>query len=154
MPLYGRMILERTPLPAFREADLRVCVIEDQRDMREGFADLISAAPGFICSGAYASMEEALAEMAHHTLPDVALVDLELPGMSGLEGIRLFHDRWPSLSVLILTVHGDPRRVFSGLCVGANGYLLKSASPNRLLLAIQESACGGCRFPRRWPGTC
>jgi DNA-binding NarL/FixJ family response regulator len=97
---------------------ITVGVVEDQREIREGLAALIGGTPGYRCTAAFPSMEEALAGLARHP-PHVALVDLGLPGMSGLEGIRALKSRFPDLLVLVLTVYDDDERIFEAMCAGA-----------------------------------
>jgi DNA-binding NarL/FixJ family response regulator len=87
-------------------------------------------------------MEDAI-ERIGRDLPDTVLVDLGLPGMSGIEGIRLLHPRYPDLRFLVLTVFDDDRRVFDAICAGAYGYLLKNSTPARIIEAIQEIHHGG-----------
>src|SRR5262245_55437342 len=87
-------------------------------------------------------MEEAVAALAAEP-PSVLLVDLELPGMSGIEGIRLLKERHPALLLLVLTVYDDDDRIFHAICAGACGYLLKKTPPARLLEAIIEAVEGG-----------
>jgi DNA-binding NarL/FixJ family response regulator len=99
-----------------------VAVIEDQEDIREGLAVLIGSTPGFRCVGAYRSMEEALPGIARRP-PAVALLDIGLPGMSGLDGIRPIRERQPTIQILMLTVYEDDDRIFNALCAGATGYL-------------------------------
>src|SRR5207245_9597456 len=94
------------------------------------------------CTGAYGSMEEALLKIGR-ALPDVALVDIGLPGMSGIEGIALLKERHPKLLLLMLTVYEDDERIFSALCAGASGYLLKKTPPARLLESLREAVAGG-----------
>ncbi len=125
---------------------IRVCLVEDQGDIRQGLAELLSEEDGFACDAAFHSMERLLEYLAGKpaaSLPQVALIDLGLPEMSGLEGIRELREHWPSISPLVLTVHGDDGRIMDALCAGANGYLLKNTPPRRLLEAITESAAGG-----------
>jgi DNA-binding NarL/FixJ family response regulator len=121
---------------------IRIAIIEDQREIREGLASLIDTTDGYRCTGRYASMEEALARIGHE-LPDVALVDIALPGISGIEGTRLLKERYPNLLVLILTVYDDDDRIFEALCAGACGYLLKKTPSERLLESLQEAMNGG-----------
>jgi DNA-binding NarL/FixJ family response regulator len=123
-------------------ATVEVIVVEDERDIREGLATLIDGAPGFRCSGSYASMEEALAETRAMN-PALALIDIDLPGISGIEGLGRLLCQWPSVHPLILTVHDDDDRILRALCAGANGYLLKSTSRTRLLESLAEAAAGG-----------
>jgi len=121
---------------------IRAAIIEDEREIREGLALLIGETEGFICSGSFRSMEEALQGIAID-LPDVALVDIGLPGMSGIEGIRLLKQRHPQLSLLMLTVYDDDDRIFEALCAGASGYLLKKTPPSRLIDSLREAVEGG-----------
>jgi DNA-binding NarL/FixJ family response regulator len=121
---------------------IRVAIVEDQREIREGLALLIGASPGFRCVGAWRTMEEAVAAVRAGP-PDVLLVDLELPGISGIEGIRLLKEQHPALLLLVLTVYDDDDRIFHAVCAGACGYLLKKTPPARLLEAISEAAGGG-----------
>lgn len=123
-------------------ARTRVVIIEDQREVREGLSSLIDGAPTCVCAATYRTMEEALDDVARVT-PNVVLADLNLPGMSGIEGIRVLRERYPDLPILALTVYDDNDRVFDALCAGASGYLLKSTPPARLLDSLQEAVDGG-----------
>src|SRR5262249_35497451 len=118
------------PPPA--PAPIRVAIIEDQREIREGLALLINSTAPYRCIGLYRSMEEALAG-SEHEQRDVVWVDFGLPGMSGLEGIRRLKAEYPKLLLLMLTVYDDDERIFEALCAGACGYLLKKPPPVRLL---------------------
>jgi DNA-binding NarL/FixJ family response regulator len=121
---------------------ITVGVIEDQPEIREGLAALIGGTPGYRCTGAFQSMEDALATIDQRQ-PMVALVDLGLPGMSGIEGIRALKARFPQLLVLVLTIYDDDARIFDAICAGACGYLLKKTAPARLLESIKEVVDGG-----------
>jgi DNA-binding NarL/FixJ family response regulator len=121
---------------------LTVVVIEDCRDIREGLQMLIGGTPGYRCVGAFQSMEEALARTDDAT-PRVILVDIGLPGMTGIEGIPLLRARWPAASVLVLSVYEDDERIFAALCAGACGYLLKKTPPARVLESLREAVEGG-----------
>jgi DNA-binding NarL/FixJ family response regulator len=122
--------------------EIRVAIVEDQRDIREGLALLIGGARGFACTGSYASMEEAIPRL-RASPPDVVLADIGLPGMTGIEGIRLIKEKQPELVALVLSVFEDDRRIFDALCAGASGYLLKKTPPKRLLEGIREVVSGG-----------
>ncbi len=121
---------------------LKVALVEDHREIREGLAALIGGTPGYRCTGAFRSIEEALGPIERDP-PQVALVDVGLPGMSGIEGIPLLKQRCPGLAVLMLTVYGDDERIINAVCAGACGYLLKKTPPARLLDCLQEVAAGG-----------
>ncbi len=121
---------------------LGVAIVEDLPGIREGLALLIGGTPGYRCTAAFGSMEQALARIGAD-VPNVALVDLGLPGMDGIEGIRILHERYPEVALLTLTVYEDDRRILGAICAGATGYLLKKTPPARLLEAIREAAAGG-----------
>jgi DNA-binding NarL/FixJ family response regulator len=121
---------------------LKVGIIEDQPKIREGLRSLIDGTEGYCCVGSFGSMEEALAKIDRE-LPNVLLVDIGLPGMSGIEGIRRLKDQHPGLAMLMLTVYDDDRRIFDALCAGACGYLLKKTPPARLLECLKEVVDGG-----------
>src|SRR5262245_9977351 len=121
---------------------VKVAIIEDQEKIRAGLAALISGTSGFACTGVWSSMEEALTSL-DAVSPDIALVDIGLPGMSGIDGIRLMKERRPRLALLVLTVYEDEDRIFGALCAGACGYLLKGTPPGRLIESLREAMDGG-----------
>lgn len=123
-------------------APIKVALIEDRREIREGLAMLINGTDGFRCTGSYGSMEEALQKISFQ-LPDVVLSDIGLPGMSGIEGIRILKERYPQMLLLMLTIYDDDERIFDAMCAGATGYLLKKTPPARLLESLREIATGG-----------
>jgi DNA-binding NarL/FixJ family response regulator len=119
-----------------------VLIVEDQRDIREGLARLIDRAAGFRCVGRYRSMEAALAGRLSDP-PTVALLDIGLPGMSGIAGIEPLKARYPTVLVLMITVHDDDERIFEAMCAGACGYLLKKTPPEKLVESVREVVAGG-----------
>jgi DNA-binding NarL/FixJ family response regulator len=121
---------------------IRTAIVEDERQIREGLTTLINRTNGYRCTGSFRSMEEAL-EGIKYEVPDIALCDIGLPGMSGIEGIRILKERYPQLEVLMLTVYDDDDRIFDALCAGASGYLLKRTSSARLLEGLREAVTGG-----------
>lgn len=121
---------------------IKVAIIEDQRDVREGLAVLINGSAGFRCVASFRTMEAALRSL-EDSLPDVVLTDIGLPGMNGVEGIKVLKARHPDLPILALTVYDDDEDVFDALCAGASGYLLKNTPPARLLESLNEVAQGG-----------
>lgn len=128
--------------PSTTPAEVKVAIIEDQRKLREYLAVLINGSDGFRCTGSFRSMEEVLARIGSD-LPDVALVDIGLPGMDGIEGIRILKERYPKMILLVHTVYDGDERIFDALCAGASGYLLKKTSPTRLLESLREAVSGG-----------
>jgi DNA-binding NarL/FixJ family response regulator len=122
--------------------DIKVLLVEDQRDVREGLFALINGSTGFHCLGAFRTMEEAL-RAVDKELPDVVLTDVGLPGMSGIDGTRILKQTHPELPVVALTVYDDDEDVFSALCAGATGYLLKNTPPAKLLESLKDVVSGG-----------
>jgi DNA-binding NarL/FixJ family response regulator len=132
-----------TASPAEPDAPtVSVAVIEDHREFREYLAALISGTEGFESTGSFRSVEEALPKISAK-VPDVVLIDIGLPGMNGIEGIRLLKERHPNVLFLTLTVHDDDERIFDSLCAGASGYLLKKTKPAQLIESVKEAAQGG-----------
>ena len=121
---------------------IKVAIIEDQRDIRECLTFLINGTEGYSCTGSFRTMEEAVDKIGHQ-LPDVVLSDIGLPGMNGIEGIRILKERYPSLLMLMLTVYDDDERIFDAMCAGASGYLLKKTPPARLIESLREAVQGG-----------
>ena len=121
---------------------IKTAIVEDMRDIREGLTTLINFTAGFSCTGSYRSMEEAIPKISA-MVPDVLLSDIGLPGMDGIEGIGILKEKFPTMTVLMLTVYDDDERIFDALCAGASGYLLKRTPPAKLLENIREAVSGG-----------
>lgn len=124
------------------EDTIKVAIIEDQQVLREGLAFLLDSTEGFRCTGCFGSVEQAV-EKIDGDLPQVVLVDIGLPGMSGIQGIRILRERWPDLLLIMLTVYEDDQKIFDALCAGASGYLLKRTAPARLVESLREVTSGG-----------
>jgi len=120
---------------------MQVTIVEDVKELREGLAYLIGHTGGFQCTATFASIEDLLD--AHISRPDVILLDIGLPGMSGIEGIPLLTKRWPASSIVMLTVFGDDVRITQAICAGAHGYLLKKTPPAKIIEALQQVLDGG-----------
>jgi DNA-binding NarL/FixJ family response regulator len=121
---------------------IKISIIEDQRDMRESLVACLDQAPGIRCVGAYASGEEALRSLPKGE-PDVVLMDINLPGMSGIECVARLKERLPKVQVLMLTTYDDGDLIFDSLRAGAHGYLLKNVPQAELLQAVQQVQMGG-----------
>lgn len=121
---------------------IRVLIVDDQELFRESLKVVLSVSPGVEVIGAASGVQEAL-KSAANLQPDVVLMDIRMPGMDGVEGTRLFKERWPDMKVVVLTTFDDDEYVFGALKNGASGYLLKGSSVSELSKAIQIVHEGG-----------
>ena len=121
---------------------INVVIIEDNEQYRNGLTQLIDGTPGYYCVGAFADCEKALPQICD-LLPDVILMDIGLPGMSGIEGLKAIKPLFPEIEILMLTIYEDDDQVFQSLYAGASGYLLKKTPPAEILEAISEIHSGG-----------
>jgi DNA-binding NarL/FixJ family response regulator len=121
---------------------IKVAIIEDNNTIREGLAALINGTGGYSCVGSYGDCESFLSKLPS-TEVDVVLMDIGLPGMSGIDGIAKAKKIKPELNILMLTVYEDSQSVFKALCAGACGFLVKKTPPSRLLDAIKDAYEGG-----------
>ena len=125
-----------------RDLDISVAIIEDDETIREGYAYLIGNTPGYKIAGTYNSSEEALKKIVHDD-PDVILLDVELPGISGIDALPKLKKLVPEAHILILTVYEQELLIFRALGNGAAGYLTKNTPPEKIVAAIQEVMEGG-----------
>jgi DNA-binding NarL/FixJ family response regulator len=131
-----------SPSTGSTPSPVKVVVVEDHRELRDYISFMINSAEGYRCTGSYRTMEEALQKIPGD-LPDVMLSDIGLPGMSGIEGVKILKARYPQLLILMITVYDDDDRIFDALCAGASGYLLKKTAPAKLLDSLKEAMGGG-----------
>jgi DNA-binding NarL/FixJ family response regulator len=121
---------------------IRVALVEDKRVIREGLGEILGRSDGLECVGAYASVEQALPGLERAPC-DVLLLDIHLPGMSGVEGVRAVRERFPKTRVLMLTVYDEEEKVFDSIRNGASGYLLKKTPPRQIAEAVRQAVEGG-----------
>ena len=121
---------------------IKVAIVEDNEKIREGLATLIDGSEGFQCSATYETAEEALRYLPAYK-PDVVLMDIQLPKMSGIECVEKLKERCPNTQVMMLTVYEDDEKVFQSLVAGATGYILKRTPPAELMQAIRDIHEGG-----------
>jgi DNA-binding NarL/FixJ family response regulator len=119
-----------------------VAIVEDDAVVRQSLVSLIDEAPGHRCLGAFATGEEALVQVPR-LYPDVVVMDIHLPRISGIECTRRLREKLPNVAVLMLTVYEDSESIFEALRAGAKGYLLKRAVATDLLRGIQDVKEGG-----------
>ena len=122
--------------------NITVSIVEDDEEIRESLAMLISGTPGFECLTTYEDCESSFNGIVEER-PDVVLMDIGLPGMSGIEGIKLLKQKLPELDILVISIRENDKTVFDALCNGASGYLIKETPPARILEAIREVKNGG-----------
>ena len=126
---------------------ISVSIVEDHTPTREAFLILLNGAPGFRCASSHHTAEDALENLPLQNT-NVVLIDIGLPGMSGIELVSRIKERESTVLILMLTVHTDTERVFASLQAGADGYLLKRTPPAQVLEAIAEVRSGGAPMSR------
>src|SRR6266496_131477 len=122
--------------------DIRVAIFEDNKLVRDALEAILNGTPGYSCSGAYADAQ-LLSSRIKSSNPDVILMDIEMPGMSGIDATRIIAQEFPDVKVLIQTVFNDSEKIFQALSAGASGYVLKNDPPHKYLEAITEVYNGG-----------
>ncbi|MCX6182974.1 MAG: response regulator transcription factor [Bacteroidetes bacterium] len=120
----------------------RIVIIEDNKDIREAFTLLLNLRDDFLVVNAYSNCEDALKNIEEDA-PHIVLMDIDLPGMSGIEGTKIIKKNLPSANIIIITVFENGKTVFDALCAGATGYLTKNSDKDRLMSAIDEVIKGG-----------
>lgn len=121
---------------------IKVAIVEDNKSFREGLAGIVEASPGFSLSGSYANANSIVKDLSA-SLPDVVLMDIQMPGTSGIEAVKQLKQKFPELKVIIQTVFEDNDNILNAICNGASGYILKTSSPADYLSAIQDVHSGG-----------
>jgi len=120
-----------------------IWVVEDNAHFRRTIQWLVNRIPGMKCSQAFETCEEAIALLEQAESPDVILLDINLPGINGIQGIESIKNLSPETFIIILTVYDDNDKVFDALCAGASGYLLKDSAPEKIIDSIEEALAGG-----------
>src|ERR1700685_1608895 len=124
-----------------------VIVVEDDKGLRDQLLRILESASDIKCLGAFSSCEEALPKIFEKP-PDVVLMDIRLPGMSGIQGVSEIKKTLPDMLIIMVTIYEDSERIFRALKAGANGYLVKSSPPEQLLAAIHDVSTGGAPMSR------
>ncbi|HSD64173.1 MAG TPA: response regulator transcription factor [Ignavibacteriaceae bacterium] len=124
------------------ENKVKIIIVEDDEIIRESFVSLINESGRFLCTEAYEDCETALKYFKRED-PDIVLMDIELPGISGIEGIKKIKKLKPETDIIVITVHSEDDKVYDALCAGANGYLIKNISPQKLIDSLEELYRGG-----------
>lgn len=122
--------------------NIKVAIFEDNNRLRKGLQQLIAGTKGFECVGSFPNCNDVLNNVNEST-PDVVLMDIQMPGMSGIEAVRLIKENFPDVKILMETIFEEDEKIFASICSGAEGYILKNTPPASLLQSIREIYEGG-----------
>ncbi len=120
----------------------RVAIFDDNDKRRDGLQMLIDLTEGLVCCGAFIDCSNVLHDI-EISRPDVVLMDIDMPHVNGIEGVKIIRKKYPALKILMQTVFEDDDKIFASICAGADGYILKKVPPHELMKAIQEALDGG-----------
>lgn len=121
---------------------IRVAIFEDNKHLRETFELLLNHTDGFICTGAWANCRNIITNLEVYP-SDIVLMDIEMPGMNGIEATKLVKEHFPTINILIQTVFFEDEHIFNAICAGASGYILKSTTPEGYIEALKDVQAGG-----------
>lgn len=120
-----------------------VGIVEDDDQIRRGIQDFLNRQNDFQCNWSFNSIESLLPNLKTEALPQVLIMDLGLPGMSGIDGMKIIKERYPQIDLVVFSVYNDPQKIFDSLCAGATGYLLKNTPLDEIKAAIELLVSGG-----------
>ncbi len=122
--------------------NIRVVVFDDNKSLRQSLYQLINGSEGFNCVGVFEDCLDLLKNIGD-TKPDLVLMDIQMPGINGIEAVRMLKEKYPELKILMQTIFEDSEKIFQSILAGASGYILKNTSPSRILEFIKETYEGG-----------
>jgi DNA-binding NarL/FixJ family response regulator len=122
--------------------EIKVAVFEDNKMLRESLSKLIDSAGDLVCTGAFPDANKLILNLESSN-PDVVLMDIDMPGVSGIEAVQLIKNKFPAIKILMQTVFDDSDKIFAAICSGASGYMLKKTAPKKMIEAIIETFEGG-----------
>jgi DNA-binding NarL/FixJ family response regulator len=125
-----------------KEMSIRVAIFDDNNSLRKSLYQLIDGSDGFKCVGAFEDCLD-LVKNIEETNPDVVLMDIQMPGINGIEGVKMIKEKYPNIKILMQTIFEDNEKIFHSILAGASGYILKNTSPSRILDFIKETYEGG-----------
>ena len=118
--------------------EIKVAVFEDNKVLRESLAKLIDSAGELVCTGAFPDANKLIGNIVSSN-PDVVLMDIDMPGVSGIIGVQMIREKFPGIKILMQTVFDDNDKIFAAICAGASGYMLKRTAPQKMIEAIIPS---------------
>ena len=121
---------------------IKVIIFEDNKSLRHGLYQLINSSDGFQCVGAFEDCSNLFSDIEQNEV-DVVLMDIQMPGINGIEAVRMLRDKYPDLKILMQTIFEDDEKIFQSILAGASGYILKNTTPLRILDFIRETYEGG-----------
>ena len=122
--------------------EIQVCIVEDHKPLRESLAQLIGGSEGFHVCGVFPNANNIIKNL-RDCLPDVVLMDIRMPGLDGISALQVIRKEFPELRIIMQTVFEEDAKIFSAICAGANGYILKNTPPQKYLEAVREAFEGG-----------
>lgn len=122
--------------------EISVVIFEDNRPLRLSLQQLVDNADEMFCAGAFPDANK-LERDLHATCPDVVLMDINMPGVSGIEAVKIIKQKFPTIRIIMQTVFEDSDKIFAAICAGASGYMLKKTQPQKMIAAIKETFNGG-----------
>jgi len=122
--------------------EIRVLIFEDNMSLRNSLYQLVNESEGFRCVGAFENCSQLLKNV-QDTKPDVVLMDIQMPGINGIEAVKMLREKYPHLKIMMQTIFEDRDKIFQSIYAGASGYILKNTSPSRFLEFIKETHEGG-----------
>lgn len=121
----------------------KIAIVEDNSTIRTLIQKFLNKQDDYTCTQCFDAVEPFLAELKQQKFPDVVLMDIDLPGMNGIEGMKLIKSNYPQVEIIMLTVYHDSHRIFDSLCAGASGYLLKHTSLDEIKDSLEIVLNGG-----------
>jgi DNA-binding NarL/FixJ family response regulator len=122
---------------------ISIALVEDDEEIRKGIQTYLNGQKKFVCNFSFGSVEELMRNLNYSNSPNVIIMDLGLPGMSGIDGIKIVKEKFPEIDIIVFSIYNDSEKIFESLCAGATGYLLKNTPLQEIKEGIESLAYGG-----------